>query len=128
MTTDGVSIDPIPLSYENRVSELYYMYGLILARSGQCQEASEIVRELSQGVPDDATAIANADYMTEICLTSAFDIVLNSTTTQTTTDTQQLPMNNEPVMGEGVPEGNSPAMEIPQQNTEPPVGEITGGQ
>lgn len=73
---DGTVIEGIPLSYANRVSELYYMYGLLLARSGQCQEATEIVRMLTQDVPDDATAVINAEYMTEICINGDFDIVL----------------------------------------------------
>ncbi len=73
---NGAILEGIPLSYENRVSELYYMYGIILARSGQCQEAAEVVQLLTQGVPDDATAILNAEYMTEICKEGEFDISL----------------------------------------------------
>ncbi len=79
---EGNPIPGIPLSYENRVSELYYMYGLILARSGQCQEAAEVVRLLTQGVPDDATAVLNAEYMTEVCKEGEFDIVLISVPTE----------------------------------------------
>ncbi|MBQ6342062.1 MAG: tetratricopeptide repeat protein [Anaerolineaceae bacterium] len=79
---DGAIVRGIPLSYDNRVSELYYMYGLILARSGQCQEAAEVVRLLTQGVPDDATAILNAEYMTEVCKNGDFDIVLISSPTE----------------------------------------------
>ena len=74
---DGAVVKGIPLSYENRVPELYYMYGLILARSGQCQEAAEVVRLLTQGVPDDVTAVLNAEYMTEVCKEGDFDIVLS---------------------------------------------------
>ena len=59
------------------------MYGLILARSGQCQEAAEVVRLLTQGVPDDATAILNAEYMTEVCKEGDFDIVLITVPTET---------------------------------------------
>ena len=80
---DGAIVEGIPLSYNNRVPELYYMYGLILARSGQCQEAAEVVRLLTQGVPDDATAILNAEYMTEVCKDGDFDIVLISSPTET---------------------------------------------
>ena len=58
------------------------MYGLILARSGQCQEAAEVVRLLTQGVPDDATAILNAEYMTEVCKNGDFDIVLIASPTE----------------------------------------------
>ncbi len=80
---DGAVVRGIPLSYDNRVPELYYMYGLILARSGQCQEAAEVVRLLTQGVPDDATAVLNAEYMTEVCKEGEFDIVLVSVPTET---------------------------------------------
>ena len=80
---DGAVVRGIPLSYDNRVPELYYMYGLILARSGQCQEAAEVVRLLTQGVPDDATAVLNAEYMTEVCKEGDFDIVLISVPTET---------------------------------------------
>ncbi len=78
---DGAIVEGIPLSYDDRVSELYYMYGLILARSGQCQEAAEVVRLLTQGVPDDQNAILNAEYMTEVCKEGEFDIVLNTSGT-----------------------------------------------
>ncbi len=78
---DGAIVEGIPLSYDDRVSELYYMYGLILARSGQCQEAAEVVRLLTQGVPDDQNAILNAEYMTEVCKEGEFDIVLNTSAT-----------------------------------------------
>lgn len=80
---DGAVVQGIPLSYDNRVPELYYMYGLILARSGQCQEAAEVVRLLTQGVPDDATAVLNAEYMTEVCKEGDFDIVLVTVPTDT---------------------------------------------
>lgn len=79
---DGAVVQGIPLSYDARVPELYYMYGLILARSGQCQEAAEVVRLLTQGVPDDVTAILNAEYMTEVCKEGNFDIVLISSPTE----------------------------------------------
>ena len=80
---DGAVVRGIPLSYDNRVPELYYMYGLILARSGQCQEAAEVVRLLTQGVPEDATAVLNAEYMTEVCKDGDFDLVLVAVPTDT---------------------------------------------
>ncbi len=78
MTPSGVVIEGIPLSYNNRVPELYYMYGLILARAGECQEAAEIVKIITQGIPDDPIAVANAEYMTETCKSGAFDITLST--------------------------------------------------
>ncbi len=76
-TADGQVIEGIPLSYDNRVPELYYMYGLVLARSGQCQEATEIVRLIIQGIPDNTIAVENANYMTDVCKSGQFDITLS---------------------------------------------------
>ncbi len=76
MTDAGVEIDGIPISYNNRIPELFSMYGLIMARSGNCAEATEIVKQISQNIPDDAIAMSNAQTMSERCLTSDFDIVL----------------------------------------------------
>ncbi len=85
ITPDGEIIKGIPLSYDNRIPELYYMYGLILARSGMCQEAAEIVRAITQGIPEDAIAVENAAYMTDVCKSGEFDIVLTAET-QTTAE------------------------------------------
>lgn len=106
MTDKGVIVEGIPLSYENRVSELYYMYGIILARSGQCQEAAEVVRLLTQGVPDDETAILNAEYMTEICKEGDFDINLIEDT-PVPVKTEE-PDEEEEAEGEEAPESEEP--------------------
>ena len=88
VTPDGEIIEGIPLSYDNRIPELYYMYGLILARSGMCQEAAEIVRAITQGIPEDAIAVENAAYMTDVCKSGEFDIVLTAET-QTTAESDE---------------------------------------
>ena len=80
--SDGQIIEGLPLSYDDRIPELYYMYGLVLARSGQCQDAAEIVRLITQGIPNDTIAVANAEYMTETCKAGTFDIVLAEPTTE----------------------------------------------
>lgn len=104
---DGAVVQGIPLSYENRVSELYYMYGLILARSGQCQEAAEVVRLLTQGVPDDANAIINAEYMTEVCKEGDFDIVLMAVPTEAPLDSSsETEAGTEAGAGTGAEEGS----------------------
>jgi len=77
---NGEIIEGIPLSYDNRVPELYYMYGIILARSGNCQEAAEIVKLITQGIPNDTIAVENAQYMTDICKSGTFDITLTTPT------------------------------------------------
>lgn len=86
-TADGEVIKGIPLSYDNRVPELYYMYGIVLARSGNCQEAAEIVRLITQGIPDDAIAVSNAQYMTDVCKNGTFDITLSTPTPAATEET-----------------------------------------
>lgn len=78
MTPSGTMIEGIPISYNNRVPELYSMYGLVMARSGNCTEATEIVRQITQNIPDDAIAMANANTMTDRCKSNDFDIALAS--------------------------------------------------
>lgn len=83
MTPAGVEIEGIPIAYGSRIPELYYMYGLVMARSGNCTEATEIVKMISQQIPDDATAMANAQVMTERCKTNDFDIILAAPVSET---------------------------------------------
>lgn len=78
MTPSGAMIEGIPISYNNRIPELYSMYGLVMARSGNCTEATEIVRQITQNIPDDAIAMANANTMTDRCKSNDFDIALAS--------------------------------------------------
>ncbi len=78
MTPSGAMIEGIPISYNNRIPELYSMYGLVMARSGNCTEATEIVRRITQNIPDDAIAMANANTMTDRCKSNDFDIALAS--------------------------------------------------
>lgn len=96
ITPDGEIIEGIPLSYDNRVPELYYMYGLLLARSGQCQEATEIVRAITQGIPEDTIAVENADYMTEVCKSGQFDISLSTAQGEQSTAEEVASGENEP--------------------------------
>ena len=42
------------------------------------QEAAEIVRLITQGIPNDAVAVANATYMSDTCKSGEFDIVLET--------------------------------------------------
>ncbi len=95
ITPDGEVIEGIPLSYDNRVPELYYMYGLLLARSGQCQEATEIVRAITQGIPEDTIAVENADYMTEVCKSGQFDISLSTALGEQSTAEEAVTGENE---------------------------------
>lgn len=76
ITPSGAEIEAIPISYNSRIPELFSMYGLVMARSGNCSEATEIVRMITQNIPDDAIAMSNAQAMTDRCKSSDFDIVL----------------------------------------------------
>ncbi len=123
-TDDGKKIDPIPLSYDNRVSELYYMYGVILARSGQCQEAAKIVQQLVSTVPDDQTAMLNADFMTETCKNAAFDITLNTAESTQEGTTGNPDTNTNPGATENGQQPPSPAeTQIPPDNNSVPPTE-----
>jgi len=63
---DGVMVEGLPLNY-GRVAEYYYMYGLTLARQGECGEALQISQLLADGVPNDEAAVYNAQEMVNIC-------------------------------------------------------------
>ena len=65
-TEDGVVVEGIPLDYGD-VAEYYYLYGISLAREGECAEALQIAQALVQIVPDDAISVANAEAMNEMC-------------------------------------------------------------
>ncbi len=70
VTDDGVIVEGLPLDY-GTISEYYYIYGLSLAREGECAEALQIAQALVQIVPDDEYAVANAEAMNEMCLIEA---------------------------------------------------------
>jgi tetratricopeptide (TPR) repeat protein len=65
-TADGVIVEGLPLDY-GTISELYYVYGLALARQGECNEALQIAQTLVQIVPDDVYAVANAEEINTMC-------------------------------------------------------------
>jgi tetratricopeptide (TPR) repeat protein len=63
---DNSQVEGLPLDY-GRIAEYYYIYGLALARNGECGEALQISQAVQQGVPNDETAIYNAAEMINIC-------------------------------------------------------------
>lgn len=65
-TTDGVEVDGLPLDY-GRVAEYYSLYGVALARTGDCGEALQISQLLSEGVPSDEISMYNAEAIVDIC-------------------------------------------------------------
>jgi tetratricopeptide (TPR) repeat protein len=63
---EKAQVEGLPLNY-GRIAEYYYMYGLTLARQGECGEALKISQLLADGVPNDETAVYNAQEMVNIC-------------------------------------------------------------
>lgn len=63
---DGTTVEGLPLDY-GRIAEYYYIYGLSLAKQGECGEALQIAQLMVEGVPDDEISVANAQAMIEIC-------------------------------------------------------------
>ncbi len=66
-TTDGTVVEGIPLDYAMTVIEIYSRYGLSLARVNRCSEAVQVATAMLQNVPDDETAVYNAEEMINIC-------------------------------------------------------------
>ncbi|MFW5714111.1 MAG: tetratricopeptide repeat protein [Brevefilum sp.] len=67
MTDDGVVVEGIPLSYSMTVMEFYSRYGLALARVNRCNEGVQVAQAMLQTVPDDETAVYNAEEIIRIC-------------------------------------------------------------
>jgi tetratricopeptide (TPR) repeat protein len=67
VTDEGVVVEGIPLVYSATITEFYSRYGLALARVNRCNEAVEVAQGMLQTVPDDATAVYNAEEMIKIC-------------------------------------------------------------
>ena len=63
----GVEVEGLPLSYSMTVMEFYSRYGLALARVNRCGEAVQVAQALLQTVPDDPTAVYNAEIIIETC-------------------------------------------------------------
>lgn len=67
VTANGVVVEGLPLSYSMTVMEFYSRYGLALARVNRCSEAVQVAQAMQQTVPDDATAMYNAEFIIETC-------------------------------------------------------------
>lgn len=66
-TEDGVVVEGLPLDYSMSIMEYYSRYGLALARVNRCNEAVQVAQAMLQAVPDDETAVFNAEEMIRIC-------------------------------------------------------------
>ncbi len=66
-TEDGVVVEGLPLDYSMSVMEYYSRYGLALARVNRCSEAVQVAQAMLQTIPDDETAVYNAEEIIRIC-------------------------------------------------------------
>jgi hypothetical protein len=67
VTAGGVVVGGLALSYSMSVMEFYSRYGLALARVNRCNEAVQVANAMLQTVPDDPTAVYNAEEIINIC-------------------------------------------------------------
>jgi tetratricopeptide (TPR) repeat protein len=66
-TEEGVVVEGLPLDYSLTIMEYYSRYGLALARVNRCNEAVQVAQAMLQTVPDDETAVFNAEEIIRIC-------------------------------------------------------------
>jgi len=65
---DGVQVAGLPLDPGDLVVvEFYYMYGLALAKQGQCDLAADLSQAIATGVPDNDIATFNAQEILILC-------------------------------------------------------------
>lgn len=67
VTPNGVVVEGLPLSYEDRAMQYYWYYGFALARAYRCEEAIPVFQNLLAGVPDNDIAVYNAEEGLNIC-------------------------------------------------------------
>lgn len=63
----GVTVQPIPLAYDNGSIEIYSRYGIALARVNRCAEANALATVMLEGIADDADGVYNANEILRIC-------------------------------------------------------------
>jgi len=63
----GVVVEGLPLDYSMSVMEYYSRFGLALARINRCNEAVQVAQAMLQTVPDDETAVYNAEEIIRVC-------------------------------------------------------------
>ena len=62
----NINVEGLPLDYD-RTMEYYWYYGFSLAKSNRCGEAVPVAQALLNGVPNDETAVYNANAILQIC-------------------------------------------------------------
>jgi Flp pilus assembly protein TadD len=63
---DGSPVNGLPMDY-GRIAQFYSIYGLALARTGQCGEALPLAQAISVGLRNDEVAVYNAQVTIETC-------------------------------------------------------------
>lgn len=66
-TSSNEPIAGLPLDYDLRIIEYYSTYGLTLARANRCGEAVPIFQNMLSLVPDNETAVYNAEFGLDLC-------------------------------------------------------------
>ncbi len=97
-TPDGVVVEGLPLSYDDRVMQYYWYYGFSLARANRCTEAVPIFQALLSGVPDNEIAVFNAEEGLTICKEQIETPpeTLDSTETEIPEETENAPDQDTP--------------------------------
>lgn len=88
-TDDGFVVVGLPLDYD--VAEYFYMYGLALAYTRQCDEALPIFAALQENVPGDEVAVDNAEFGIETCRSYINEPTLTPTTAPSETAPTETP-------------------------------------
>lgn len=68
ITPDNATVEGLSLSYD--VVDFYYFYGLALMKLSYCSDAVDVAQAIIQSIQDDEVAIANAEYILEVCYES----------------------------------------------------------
>ena len=63
---DGAPVNGLPMDY-GKVAQFYSIYGLALARTGQCGEALQLAQAISVGLRNDEVVVYNAQVTIETC-------------------------------------------------------------
>lgn len=67
-TQDGLKVEPTQLAPNSpRISELYFTYALVLAKSSRCGDALQVAQMINARIPADQLAVSNAAEAVRIC-------------------------------------------------------------
>lgn len=66
-TAEGIQVEGLALTYDDRIMEYYWYYAFALARSNRCSEAIPVFQALLTGVPANEIAVYNATEGLKAC-------------------------------------------------------------